>query len=239
MKGTGSGRLFPKFGKATRAENVYGMIREGILRGVWKPGEKISDLELSEQLGVSRISVREALSKFVENRVIEKLHWKGYRLRRLTWYDIQGILEVRMALETIAIGHVARRATPALIRELEEAIEQSTRDMEAGDLNAFRNSDFRFHEIIYRESGNPWIARVLENLRILIAIIRRLSQSEHFRETAMASIAEHRDVVRCLTAGDTEESVASLRMHISSHTKRVRAELADDGVGAGEARQDE
>ncbi len=219
------GELFQKFEKASRAENIYEVIKEGILQGVWKPGDKINDLELSKQLGVSRISVREALSKFVENRIIEKRHWKGYQVRCMSWDEIRGILEIRMSLEMLAIGHVARVVTPELLRELEQAIERSVRDMEADDHDAFRKSDFLFHEILYRESGNPWISRVLESLRILIEIIRHMSQVDRFREVARESIGEHREVIRCLAARDGAGAVESLRRHIAGHSERVRVEV--------------
>lgn len=228
MNGPQGNEIFRRFEKASRAENIYEVIKEGILRGVWKPGDKINDQELAEQLGVSRISVREALSKFIENQIIEQRYWKGYQLRCLSWNEIEGILDVRMALETLSIERVTGRITPELLAELDQAIRRSVIDMEADDRESFRESDFLFHEILYRESGNPWISRLLGNLRILIEIIRQMSQVDHFREVARSSISEHQAVLECLRSGAKDEAVEMLRKHIAAHTERVRAEVLSE-----------
>ncbi|WP_319476558.1 GntR family transcriptional regulator [Marispirochaeta aestuarii] len=217
-------KIFQKFEKASRADTIYEIIKDGILQGVWKPGDKIDDQELAKRLGVSRLSVREALSKFVENLIIEKQHWKGYQVRQLQWEEIEGVMEIRVALESIAIEHVARNVTPDLIKELEGALDQAVRDMEADDHAAFRVSDYTFHEILHRECGNIWITNIISNIRVLIEIIRQISQEEHFRDVAAASIAEHRAVLDCLRNGDTRAATETLHQHLQKHTERVRTE---------------
>ncbi|WP_319562549.1 GntR family transcriptional regulator [Marispirochaeta sp.] len=217
-------KIFQRFEKTSRADTIYEIIKDGILQGVWKPGDKIDDQELAKRLGVSRLSVREALSKFVENLIIEKQHWKGYQVRQLQWKEIEGIMEIRIALETIAIDHVARNITPELIKELEGTLNQAVRDMEAEDHTAFRLSDYAFHEIIHRECGNIWITNIISNIRVLIEIIRRISQEEHFRNVAWASIEEHRAVLDCLKNRDPQCAVETLRSHLLMYTERVRAE---------------
>lgn len=212
--------------RISRAEDILSVIKEGIVRGYWKPEEKINDLELSEKLGVSRLTVREALSKLVERGLVEKRHWKGYTVRKLSWDEITSLIDVRLALEELALRAMIRRIGPGVLLELEEAIESSRRVVENENYDDFFRTDYVFHEILYRESGNPWISEILTDLHVLIGIVRFISQAEHIDRVAMASLAEHERILADLKAGRYENAVEHLRVHLNSHRERVRREYA-------------
>ncbi|MCP4756771.1 MAG: GntR family transcriptional regulator [Proteobacteria bacterium] len=88
---------------------MYSYVKESILHGRWEPGDCIDDLQLSKELGVSRISVREALSKLAENRILHRQHWKGFHVRELSWDEIESIIDVRMSLEHLALEKCLER----------------------------------------------------------------------------------------------------------------------------------
>jgi DNA-binding GntR family transcriptional regulator len=218
--------LFPKSPKQTsRAEDIVEKIKEGIVSGYWKPDEKINDQELSERFGVSRLTVREALSRLVERRLVEKRYWKGYTVRRLSLSEINGLIDVRLALEELALRQTFVRMSPSTIIELETSIESANAYLMSGDYHRFFNADYVFHEVLYRESGNPWLPDILQDLNVLISIVRVISQSEHVEHVAKESMSEHMQILEHLRSGHLDSAIDSLRIHLHNHRRRVRDEF--------------
>lgn len=210
--------------RKSRAEDIVGIIKEGIIRGYWKPNQKIDDKELANKLNVSRITVREALSKLVERRLVEKKHWKGFAVRYLSWEEIDSLIDVRIVLEELALKRLVQTITPDLIRSMEQAIEEAKEAVERQDFHGFSRSDYRFHQIIQSESGNPWIKDILEDLHVLISIVRYISQWKHPEEVARKSISEHEQIVESLKQGNGNEAIQYLHAHLNNHRERVRKE---------------
>ncbi len=213
--------LTPLFEKTSRAENVYEAIKEGIISGYWKAGDRINDQELADKYQVSRLSVREALSKLVEARILEKVHWKGYYVRKITWEELESIFEIREALEQLALKNFMERATEKEIEQLIEAVAQSERDLNNNDYDKFMKSDFMFHEIIYKYSGNPWIPYILSVAKILIDILRRIEKVEGWQEVGRASITEHKEIIEKIKNRDKTSALKLLKKHLQHHKERV------------------
>lgn len=210
--------------KSSRAENVVEIIIQGIVKGFWKPGDKINDLALSEQLGVSRITVREALSKLVERNLVEKKHWKGYAVRRLTWEEVDGLIDVRLVLEELALRKAIEKITPEIKAELANLLDESRKLVAAGDFKKFFILDYQFHEYLYRCSGNVWISGLLGDLRLAINMVRAWSQVDHTESVARNSIQEHELIVGDLLESKYDSALEHLREHLNRHRERVRKE---------------
>lgn len=224
--------FFPEGTKKTsRAETIAEVIRDGIDRGYWKPEDRINDQELSERLGVSRLTVREALSRLVERRILEKKHWKGYTVRKFTWDEIDNLIDVRLALEELALRKAVEKNPDRFVAELGGALEASKKIVASGDFQGFFTTDFLFHEILYRSSGNPWIEDILSDLHLVINLVRHISQAEHVEEVARRSITDHERILEALRAGDRETAIESLRAHLNNHRDRVRREYEVHGEG--------
>ncbi len=218
--------------KRTRIDLVYDAIEDGIIQGRWRSGDRIDDGLLAQELGVSRQSVRVALAHFAENRIIEQHYWKGYRLRSFDWQEIEGLIEVRLVMESLAVEKVmATDISPALIRDLESAIEQSWQDLSANDYLAFRQSDFNFHEQLYEASGNVWLADIIGKLRLIIDLVRGISQVHNLYEVGKASIEEHTSIVEAIESTDRDAAVSRMRDHIRRHQERVRREFQHSAFG--------
>lgn len=212
--------------KTSRAENIAEVIRDGIDRGYWKPEDRINDQELAERLGVSRLTVREALSRLVERRILEKKHWKGYTVRKFSWEDVQNIIDVRLSLEELALRNAMVKNPDSLIEELSSALDTCRNVLANGDYQVFFSADYLFHEILYRQSGNPWIEDVLSDLHLAINLIRHISQADRIQEVATSSIRDHEEILQALRDGQGERAVALLREHLNNHRERVRREYA-------------
>ncbi len=213
--------LTPLFERTSRAENVYEAIKEGIISGYWKAGDRINDQELADKYQVSRLSVREALSKLVESRILEKVHWKGYYVRKITWEELESIFEIREALEQLALKNFIEKATDEEIKKLVEAVDQSERDLKEGNYEKFMKSDFLFHEILYKDSGNPWIPYILSVAKILIDILRKIEKAEGWEEVGKASVEEHREIIEKIKSKDKNAALRLLKKHLQHHKERV------------------
>ncbi len=206
---------------SSRSKNISQVITDALIAGYWLPGERINDLDLATKLHVSRISVREALTSLVERKVVEKVHWKGYFVRKLTLDEVQSIIEVRTALEELAVTKLLAKKNPGIFREMQEIIEMSARKLKADDYSQYMSTDFQFHELIYKGSGNLWIKTVIDDLRLQISILRNLSMVEDFRRTAQDSIRDHRLIFEKLEAGDKRGAIALLHRHFAAQYRNI------------------
>jgi len=211
-----------KYKKTSKAEFVSNYIIECILDGKYKPGEKVNDQELSERLGVSRISVREALSRLEERRILTKAHWKGYSICFLSWQEIESIIEIREVLEELALRKCLDKKDPQLLVELENGIAKSQSDLIINDRKAFFYSDFLFHEILYKGAGNEWIAHFSHQTKFFIDFLRILDKEDNFEEVAKISIKEHREILKKMKEGDSEAALMLMNKQIKNHKDRVK-----------------
>lgn len=211
------------FPKESRGENIASIIRDGIVKGLWKPGDPISDLELSKQLGVSRTSVREALSRLVENRIVERIHWKGYYVRELSWAEVESLVEIRKALEEIAFSRVMGNLSEELLDQLEACVEAQQQCVDANDRDGFMIVDPQFHELVYEASKNHWIPYILNNSLTLLNILRSVDKKNDFAEAAQWSVDQHRGILAAMRSRDTAEVLRLLDDHIDLHKERLRS----------------
>lgn len=214
------------FSRESRGENIASIIRDGIVKGLWKPGDPISDLELSKQLGVSRTSVREALSRLVENRIVERIHWKGYYVKELSWEEVESLVEIRKALENIAFSRVMDSMPPRLLDRLEACVEAQQQCVDTDDRDGFMIVDPQFHELVYEASGNHWIPYVLNNSLTLLNILRSVDKRNDFAEAAQWSVDQHWGILAAMRSGDANETLRLLNEHIELHKERLRNVIA-------------
>jgi DNA-binding GntR family transcriptional regulator len=210
------------FSRESRGENIAAIIKDGIVKGFWKPGDPISDLELSKQLGVSRTSVREALSRLVENRIVERIHWKGYYVKELSWPEVESLVEIRKALENIAFSRVMANMPPTLLDQLESCIEAQQECINTDDRDGFMIVDPQFHELVYEASGNHWIPYILDNSLTLLNILRSLDKRNDFTDAAQWSVDQHWGILATMRSGDAKETLRLLNEHIELHKERLR-----------------
>ena len=211
-----------RVGKTSRAQIIVEYVKEQILRSRWNAGERVDDSVIAEELGVSRNSVREAMAQLVALRVLEKRQWRGYYIPRLTWEDIEHTIDIRKDLELLAMRHFLDRVTPESLDEIAESLHRSETDLEASDAEAFEKSDYRIHEIIHAQSGNPWIPHLISQTKFFIDRLRRLDKKRNFREVAEASIAEHWQIWRAISDGNRDEALRILDFQIERHRNRLR-----------------
>jgi DNA-binding GntR family transcriptional regulator len=192
-------------------EIVFESMREAILSGVLKPGERLMEIQLAEEMGVSRTPVREAIRKLELENFVVMIPRKGAYVAGVSLKDVADVFEIRSALEGLAAGLAAERITEDELELMEQALFFRVSEGEM-DLEQIVKSDTDFHALVYRASRNERLIQILENLR---------EQIQRFRATSLAvpgrnklAIEEHRMIVEALRNHDSEEAQSLAMAHI-------------------------
>jgi DNA-binding GntR family transcriptional regulator len=206
-------------------ELVFVSLREAIIQGQLKPGERLMELQLAEELGVSRTPVREAIRKLELEGFVVMLPRKGAYVAGITDKDITDVFEVRAALEALAAGLAAERITDRELERLERSVVQISELTEQPDLDALVQEDAQFHEIIYRASRNQRLSQILTNLQEQIQRFRltTLSRPGRTRE----ALEEHKQIVDAISERNVELAQKLAWEHIESAENSLLCALRD------------
>ena len=128
---------------------VFQTLRQAILKGELKPGERLMEIQLAQKLGVSRTPVREAIRKLELEGLVLMIPRKGAEVAEITIKDLEDVLEVRAALEELAVCDACENITEEQILALKEAADNFQAALESDDLVKCAETDMAFHEIIY------------------------------------------------------------------------------------------
>jgi DNA-binding GntR family transcriptional regulator len=181
-------------------ELVLEALREAILNGTLQPRERLMEIQLAEELGVSRTPIREALRKLELEGFIIMIPRKGAYVADFSLRDLEDTFEVRKSLEGLAAELCAERATEEEIVEMEQLLQQKAIAIENNDMAQLLEVDTAFHEILYRASRNERLRTIISNLR---------EQIERFRIASLQypgrmkrSLEEHRAILAAIRARD-------------------------------------
>ncbi|MGE5550394.1 MAG: GntR family transcriptional regulator [Bacteroidota bacterium] len=181
-------------------ELVFEALREAIVKGVLKPGERMMEIQLAEEMGVSRTPVREAIRKLELEGLVAMVPRKGAYVASLSMKDIIEVFEIRGALEGLAAELAAERITEEELEELERYLVRITESIETEDLTLMVEVDTDFHSQLYRASRNERLSQIINNLREQIQRFRKTSLSVPGR--MRRALEEHKKIVEALSSRD-------------------------------------
>lgn len=195
-------------------EIVFETLREAIISGRLKPGERLMEVQLAEEMGVSRTPVREAIRKLELEGFVVMVPRKGAYVADISLKDIADVFEVRAALEGLAAALAAERITEEELEQLERLLVQLAEKIEKNDLTGLIEIDTQFHEVLYRACRNAKLVQILGNLR---------EQIQRFRATSLASpgrmkfaLDEHKKIVEAVSERNVELARALAQEHIEN-----------------------
>ena len=173
---------------------VFNTLRQAILRGELQPGERLMEIQLAQRLGVSRTPVREAIRKLELEGLVLMIPRKGAEVADITEKSLRDVLEVRKALEELAVQLTCDKITKEQIRELEQAAEQFKKTLKSNDITEIAEVDVRFHDIIYLATDNQKLILLLNNLReqMYRYRIEYLKRADKYSQL----LAEHEEIIR-------------------------------------------
>lgn len=195
-------------------EMVFESLREAIIQGRLKPGERLMEIQLAEEMGVSRTPVREAIRKLELEGFVVMVPRKGAYVAGISVKDIVDVFEVRAALEALAAGLAAERATEEELEELERSLVQISEVTGREDIDALVATDINFHELIYKACRNERLVQILTHLKEQITRFRTTSLSQPGR--SKHAVEEHRKIVEAISDRNVELASTLAREHIEN-----------------------
>jgi len=195
-------------------ELVYESLREAIMLGRLRPGERLMEVQLAEEMGVSRTPVREAIRKLELDGFVIMVPRKGAYVAGITLKDIADVFEVRAALEGMAAGLAAERITDEELDQLERSLVQISESNTGENINAVVEGDAVFHNIIYQASRNQQLVQIITHLQEQIHRFRMTSLSQPGR--TKFALDEHKKIVEAISDRNVELAQALAREHIEN-----------------------
>lgn len=185
-------------------------LREAILSGKYKPGDRLNESLIAREFEISRIPVREALLQLQESGLVINRKRKGMYVTLLSEEDTQKINGVRIALETEALKLARARMTPEIAAELTALVDK----MEAwnGELSEAAALDLEFHRAIWAASGNPYLVKALDPLVTVLFAYKTLEQISY--ELRRWRLNHHRALLNVILSPAEEDIRGALLMHL-------------------------
>ena len=177
-------------------EVVCETLRTAIIEGILKPGERLMEIQVSEELGVSRTPVREAIRKLELEGFVVMIPRRGTYVSDLSIKDINEVFEVRTALDVLAAGLAAERITADELEQMERLLVELGECIEQDDMQKIVEADSQFHDLLYSASRNMRLVGIINNLREQLTRFRSLSMAYPGRLKIM--LVEHTRLVEAL-----------------------------------------
>lgn len=213
-------------GNASLEEKVYIELQEAILSEDLKKGESLTELSLSEKLGVSRTPVRSALQRLSEVGLVKIVPNRGAVVLGVTKEDILDIYRIRMRLEGLASAMAALNMSDADKKKLTETVELSEFYLSKNNTENLKELDTSFHRVIYEASGSRTLARILSDLHLNTKGYRRISLAIPGR--LERTTKEHREILNAILAGDAEKADRLTSEHIEHALANMLTALSED-----------
>ncbi len=193
---------------------VVESIRQAIISGQFPPGMRLMELQLAEEMGVSRTPVREAIRKMELEGLAVMIPRRGAYVADISIKDINEVYEVRTALDVLSAGLAAERIEKSEIQEMRVLLAEEAALVEAKDYPKIIDNDTAFHDVIYRASGNTRCMNIISNLREQITAIRGRSMPYPGRVEIM--LKEHQAIFDAIAAGKVEKAQEAVRTHMEN-----------------------
>lgn len=202
---------------------VFKTLRQAILTGELKPGERLMEIHLANRLGVSRTPIREAIRMLELEGLVTMIPRKGAEVSRISKQDISDVLEVRASLDALAVRLCCERITEEEIQKLEDAVKAFSEAVASGDLTAVAQADVDYHDIIVNASKNKRLVQMVFNLaervyRYRLEYIKDKSSHENL-------IKEHREILDFIKKKDAQNAEKAIIKHVQNQERAIISQL--------------
>ncbi|HHY46722.1 MAG TPA: GntR family transcriptional regulator [Firmicutes bacterium] len=195
----------------TLAREVYNRIKEIIISGKLEPGQRLVAQQIAEEMGVSRMPVREALKRLEAQGFVYSVPHKGAVVSDLSVKDIEEIYAIRRVLEAYSVRQACKLATREHLAELERIAEEAEIGVAREGEPAFYEKNDEFHYALFRASGNETLAELLRNLWEKSSYYRTLGTA--LKGRLDQSMADHRAIIRALREKDPDTAEELVTRH--------------------------
>lgn len=201
-------------------DELVGRVRDMIIDGQLPPGTRIHEGQLGEALGVSRTPLREALKFLASEGLIELVPGRGALVRRLTPRDVRNMLDVLIALESLAGRLACERASDAEIAKVRALHDEMMRCYADRDRLEYYRRNQAIHSAIAQLSGNAVLAAMHESIQQRLKRVRYIGNEQPAKWEG--AVAEHEEMIAALEARDGNRLAEVLARHLDRTWERVR-----------------
>ncbi|MEW5881358.1 MAG: GntR family transcriptional regulator [Pseudomonadota bacterium] len=202
------------------AEQVYARLKAELHDFLWVPGDRFSEAEIAQRLGVSRTPVREALFRLRNEGILDVEAKAGWFVRPIDFDRIEQLYDLRIVLEMASLQRLGQRQSePPELEALKDIWLVSPAER-LGDGREVGTLDEQFHAALVRIAGNAEIARVHQDVTERIRVVRRLDFTRADRIDA--TYQEHAKILRAVIQRKTDQAQLLLKTHIEQSKTEVR-----------------
>jgi DNA-binding GntR family transcriptional regulator len=196
-----------------QADTIADVLEELVFTGGFSDRDRLDELRLARQFGVSRTPIREALQRLVASGLAEQIPRRGVFIRQPGPVELMEMFETMAEIEGVCGRLAAQRISDAAIETLDAANGSCTAAIEAGDADGYYRENETFHHVIYREAGNGFLEQEALRLHRRLKPFRRLQL--RLRGRMQQSMAEHEAIVEALRKGEAMRAAETLRAHVA------------------------
>lgn len=199
---------------------VFNTLREAILKGELKPGERLMELQLASKLGVSRTPIREAIRMLELEGLAVTVPRKGAEVAKMTEKDMEDVLQIRKALDELAVGLACDNITEEELERLQIVLKNFENSTREHNVKKVAQADVEFHDVIYRAANNPKLVNMLNNLREQMYRYRvEYLKNESIYPTL---VNEHEKIFEGLRRKDRKEVIRVMSNHVVNQEMMVK-----------------
>jgi DNA-binding GntR family transcriptional regulator len=198
---------------------IFETLRKSIVSGDIKPGERLMEVTLAEQMGVSRTPVREAIRRLEAEGLVTMIPRKGTYVSELSIKDMMDVLEIRCSLDRLATTLATKHIESSQIKSLESIHKQYVTNVEKGNIEGAIRKDVEFHDMIYSVSGNPRLVGVAGSLREHVYRFR----VAYMTDTNIAEnvLHEHEEILNAIRNSQDTKAAELAERHIRHQMESI------------------
>ncbi len=199
---------------------VFNTLRQAILKGELKPGERLMEMHLANKLGVSRTPIREAIRMLEQEGLAVTIPRKGAQVAKMTEKDLQDVLEVRDALDELAVTCAFERMTSEQFVQLKEAMNAFEVAIATDDVRQIVEADEAFHDVIYAAAANPKLENIINSAREQMYRYRY----EYVKDASVYQqlVDEHKAIISGFEKKDLQYIKDIMHTHLNNQINAVR-----------------
>jgi DNA-binding GntR family transcriptional regulator len=204
-------------------------LRTAILDGELKPGDWLRQQRIAEELGVSPMPVREALTKLAAEGVVEHIPYRGARVAIFSTDDVSDLYANRALLESMAAAAAAQNITPEELGELRDLQSQMRGELASQRLSEYSRLNRRFHRVLYVASRRDYLVRALDLIwsafpAMMMSYFAQTT-SDALAEREAQDLEEHAAIIAALEDSDGERAEELMRQHVEMNREELLAVL--------------
>ncbi len=198
---------------------VFNTLRKAILTGELKPGERLMEIHLANQLGVSRTPIREAIRKLELEGLVIMIPRRGAEVAQITEKSLKDVLEVRKALDALCVELACDRITEEEKQNLKKACDDFEQATITGDATTIAAADVALHDIIVEATGNKRLIQLINNLSEQMYRYRFEYIKDEQQHTNL--VEEHRMIYESIIKQDKGKAAEAAKLHIDNQEKSI------------------